>query len=1047
MHDVKDHGSLNTDNSADGNSKNGKLHADYRDASLDPIIQRKLCTTATNFGNKEQNIRQKKGNNTGLPDTLKAGIENLSGYAMDDVKVHYNSHKPAKIQAHAYAQGNAIHVASGQEKHLPHEAWHVVQQKQGRVQPTLQMKKTMAINDNKALEREADVMGAKAASFSAQAKSAPLKKIPVTKNVVQRFYVEADNPDGYKWLENSEWDARYYEKSSRQPFIMRSLYRRNNTARPRSTSIERKWSRQTKKFGRSLNRQKRSFSDFVPGRAEDNLLKNIPTTRKVGEDVSHRHDMGEIHNQIRDAALPDYAQAVAMSIADREDKDVGEVRYIIYTLQNMHSRTIDARAYQNLTRAIAKSVAGLAGEDKNNRVEKLREMVERLPEHYRESVVNMAHKAINPHDRQISVPDAVFLGPSKVEHSSLVEAFEEPSSVKAKSSADDHLHISNRGVQQVVRIEGELYTPIYMSVFADASGKKGKPAFKDFEQDENGQIKIHTGGSGDKENTLWISIGRPLRQIKWIEKYGSQGGTPLIRSFLIPLPVANIISGETATEHRTKGYDVDFNVDKHYEMNQTGINKAASLEMLRRYALPGSLRTYSDPRVFVKKPPPNAWGDTRSLHELNEQMGIPSERLKDFDVFVDHTGQDFTSQKEYGRQADDLARIYAYYHKNASLLPEGEDMPMDADRQVKDFYNKHRPRKKISLRNFIENYVRPWASQAQISKVIADDYEDIVQHPEMLPEEAPKISLSSTSRKRHRGERRSASVALSRHIQTLMQSRYQFLQQITAAAGEIVKVFGDKTYKGKGKRYLGPIRDWVGTVQNNYGFSSGNIESIKTYLPQYRTQIVDHLAVLEQHCSGDAGLKAVKQCLQDALFIQLDTSTVKLSGYSMPVSFSSTGDKSKRVPLEPDAEVRDGLNRVLQVNNTAGGGDCFYHSLHEARSGNRSNRVAQQTIRDQIVRVLRGNPRLAASHFGGGAGGLASMQRFITEISTQSTWVPDHGPAIIADALRLRIIIHRPNGSIYYDAQPNATIVGPAQGVIHVQYTGAHYNSYTLLGV
>jgi hypothetical protein len=181
MHDVKDHGSLNTDNSADGNSKNGKLHADYRDASLDPIIQRKLCTTATNFGNKEQNIRQKKGNNTGLPDTLKAGIENLSGYAMDDVKVHYNSHKPAKIQAHAYAQGNAIHVASGQEKHLPHEAWHVVQQKQGRVQPTLQMKKTMAINDNKALEREADVMGAKAASFSAQAKAAPLKKYRLRK--------------------------------------------------------------------------------------------------------------------------------------------------------------------------------------------------------------------------------------------------------------------------------------------------------------------------------------------------------------------------------------------------------------------------------------------------------------------------------------------------------------------------------------------------------------------------------------------------------------------------------------------------------------------------------------------------------------------------------------------------------------------------------------------------------------------------------------------------------------------------------------------------
>lgn len=101
-------------------------------------------------------------NNTGLPDVLKSGIENLSGYAMDDVRVHYNSSKPAQLNAHAYAQGTDIHLASGQEKHLPHEAWHVVQQKQGRVKPTMQMKGKLNINDDVGLEREADVMGAKA---------------------------------------------------------------------------------------------------------------------------------------------------------------------------------------------------------------------------------------------------------------------------------------------------------------------------------------------------------------------------------------------------------------------------------------------------------------------------------------------------------------------------------------------------------------------------------------------------------------------------------------------------------------------------------------------------------------------------------------------------------------------------------------------------------------------------------------------------------------------------------------------------------------------
>lgn len=91
-------------------------------------------------------------------------MENLSGLAMDDVRVQYNSGKPAQLNAHAYTQGTEIHVAPGQEKHLPHEAWHVVQQKEGRVQPTVQMKDGVQVNDDGGLEREADVMGARADS-------------------------------------------------------------------------------------------------------------------------------------------------------------------------------------------------------------------------------------------------------------------------------------------------------------------------------------------------------------------------------------------------------------------------------------------------------------------------------------------------------------------------------------------------------------------------------------------------------------------------------------------------------------------------------------------------------------------------------------------------------------------------------------------------------------------------------------------------------------------------------------------------------------------
>lgn len=93
---------------------------------------------------------------TGLPDNLKSGIENLSGMSMDDVKVHYNSSRPAQLQAHAYTQGTDIHLAPGQEQHAPHEAWHVAQQAQGKVQSTTG---NVPVNDDQGLEQEADVMG------------------------------------------------------------------------------------------------------------------------------------------------------------------------------------------------------------------------------------------------------------------------------------------------------------------------------------------------------------------------------------------------------------------------------------------------------------------------------------------------------------------------------------------------------------------------------------------------------------------------------------------------------------------------------------------------------------------------------------------------------------------------------------------------------------------------------------------------------------------------------------------------------------------------
>ena len=143
----------------------GKFEAVQR-FEEEELLQGKFATTQCMEEEEEMlqgkfDTLQKQENNTGLPDNLKSGMEQLSGQSLDHVKVHYNSSKPAAVQAHAYAQGGEIHLGSGQDKHLPHELGHVVQQMEGRVQPTTSVA-GLSVNDNPGLETEATQMGERA---------------------------------------------------------------------------------------------------------------------------------------------------------------------------------------------------------------------------------------------------------------------------------------------------------------------------------------------------------------------------------------------------------------------------------------------------------------------------------------------------------------------------------------------------------------------------------------------------------------------------------------------------------------------------------------------------------------------------------------------------------------------------------------------------------------------------------------------------------------------------------------------------------------------
>ncbi|AEY65566.1 DUF4474 domain-containing protein [Clostridium sp. BNL1100] len=127
---------------------------------------------------KNSNNKNQASSNTGMPNNLRTGLEKLSGVDLSDLKVHKNSDKPQQIGALAYTQGSDIHIAPGQEKHLPHEGWHAVQQMQGKVRPTIQMKTDLLVSHDNELEKEADIMGSKAKKEGSKSNTFQYPKSP-----------------------------------------------------------------------------------------------------------------------------------------------------------------------------------------------------------------------------------------------------------------------------------------------------------------------------------------------------------------------------------------------------------------------------------------------------------------------------------------------------------------------------------------------------------------------------------------------------------------------------------------------------------------------------------------------------------------------------------------------------------------------------------------------------------------------------------------------------------------------------------------------------
>jgi hypothetical protein len=138
------------------------------------LLQKKTLQRAKSSDDDDL-IRQRKVDSSSvsspaMPTYVQNKMENTFNADFSNVRIHPNSSKASSVGALAYTQGQDIHFAQGKfdpvsksgQELLGHELTHVVQQSAGKVSPTMELA-GMAINDDPGLEREADLMGRKAA--------------------------------------------------------------------------------------------------------------------------------------------------------------------------------------------------------------------------------------------------------------------------------------------------------------------------------------------------------------------------------------------------------------------------------------------------------------------------------------------------------------------------------------------------------------------------------------------------------------------------------------------------------------------------------------------------------------------------------------------------------------------------------------------------------------------------------------------------------------------------------------------------------------------
>lgn len=249
-------------------------------------------------------------------------------------------------------------------------------------------------------------------------------------------------------------------------------------------------------------------------------------------------------------------------------------------------------------------------------------------------------------------------------------------------------------------------------------------------------------GVDKKEQTKTKDHNLAYQKAKEIHSKAYQEVKKLMNRAMPDLAMGNYTAAGILAEMKKRNlHQGSINVDVHYEPNQFGLH-GEDMNILRRDAVPGSLKSYAlFPEMMTKKQKEQS-GELHSVDVLKTNLGIP---LKNLAVNPWLNGSGFAKKKEFSSNAKALSGYYATWLKmkqpgfkdDALLEKDDAKIPFKVrENQLRTFLKENNV-DSSRTDDFMEKVVAHWASQSMIAHIMSTDF-DQMNMSQSLKSEVPQ---------------------------------------------------------------------------------------------------------------------------------------------------------------------------------------------------------------------------------------------------------------------------------------------------------------------